>query len=93
MINRAHIDLIGDLYRDDATCDAEGNQLTPPTKLAGFHVNVTVDAMTEALEPFRRDPPMLRRVWAGDDPAEPEITVPLRFADEAEALEILGLAL
>lgn len=91
MTNRSNIDLIGDLYRDDATFDADGNMLTPPTKLSSWHVNVTEEEMTEALEPFRRDPPMLRRVWAGDDPSEPEITVPLRFADEAEARNVLGL--
>jgi len=68
------VDAIGPLYNDD------GEPLT------GWHVNVTPDMVTAELEPFVVTPSRLRRVWAGDDPVEPEITVALRFADEAEAL-------
>jgi hypothetical protein len=68
------VDVIGPLYND------EGDLLT------GWHVNVTPDEVTPELEPFVVTPSRLRRVWAGDDPVGPEITVALRFADEAEAL-------
>ena len=76
------IDIIGPLYEPHPT-DPEGE----PVLLPGFHVNVTSDLMAERpeLEAFRVEPSPLRRVWAGDDPVNPVVTVPLRFTDEAEA--------
>ena len=38
------------------------------------------------MEPFVVTPSTFRRVWSGDDPANPTQTVALRFTDEAEAL-------
>jgi hypothetical protein len=59
-----------------------------PTPLPGWHVNVTpevVDARPE-LKAFVVTPSALRRVWSGDDPTNPVLTVALRFENEAEAL-------
>ena len=33
------VDVIGTIYNDDGTYDEEGNELTPPTAVPGFHVN------------------------------------------------------
>ena len=44
------------------------------------------------LEPFVVIPTSLLRVWAGDDPENPQWTVALKFADEAEARKVLGLS-
>lgn len=59
----------------------------------GYHVNTTVADLAEhpELEPFVVKPSSLRRVWAGDDPDNPQWTVALKFADEAEARAVLGL--
>ena len=84
------IDVIGDLYRDDAEYGPEGDVIKAPTKRDGFHVNVTPDEVNENRAPFVVNPPVLIRVWSGDDPADPKITVPLRFASEAEWLECSG---
>ena len=55
--------------------------------LPGWHVNTTPETMEARLDlvPFIVSPSPFRRVWAGDDPASPAVTVALRFADEAEA--------
>jgi hypothetical protein len=73
-------DIIGTLYDPPAE---EGGE---PGLLAGWHVNITPDALSPELEPYVVTPSRLRRVWAGDDPEAPVLTVALRFADEAEAL-------
>ena len=59
----------------------------------GYHVNTTVADLAEhpELEPFVVVPSTMRRVWAGDDPENPQWTVALKFADEAEARAVLGL--
>ena len=65
--------------------DAEG--VRPVTGyIPGYHVNTTVADLAEhpELEQFVVQPSALRRVWAGDDPENPQWTVPLRFADAAE---------
>lgn len=66
------IDIIGTLYDDAGAA------------LSGFHVNITPEGLTPALEAFRVEPTPYRRVWAGDDAMAPVITVGLRFADEAQ---------
>jgi len=33
------VDVIGTIYNDDGVYDEEGNQITPPTPVDGFHVN------------------------------------------------------
>ena len=73
------IDVIGPLY------DPPSEEGGEPVLLPGHHANVTPDEMTPELEAFRVEPSPLRRVWAGDDPLDPVITVALRFNDEAEA--------
>lgn len=78
------IDIIGPLYEPHPT-DPEA----PATLLPGWHVNVTADYFSDhpELAPFVVEPSPLRRVWAGDDPANPVVTVPLRFNDEEQARE------
>lgn len=77
-------DVIGDLY-DNIEGDA------PPVKLEGFHVNTTVETLnaTPALSPFVVTPEPFRRIWAGDDPVAPVLTVALRFDSEEQALKYL----
>lgn len=81
------IDVIGPLYEAGATVDGP-----PPVRLWGFHVNITADRLAERpdLEAKVHQPATLRRVWSGDDPASPSITVPLRFNGETAAREALG---
>ena len=72
--------------------DAEG--VRPVTGyIPGYHVNTTVADLAEhpELEQFVVQPSALRRVWAGDDPENPQWTVALKFDDEAHAKEVLGL--
>ena len=78
------IDIIGDLY-DPHPTDPEGD----PVLLPGWHVNVTADYLADhpELAPFVVEPSSLRRVWAGDDPDNPVVTVPLRFDSEDLARE------
>lgn len=82
------IDIIGRLYDQPADPEAA------PIELPGWHVNVTHDVLAEhsQLLPYTVEPSPLRRVWAGDDPAAPVLTVPLRFEDEASANEVLDEA-
>lgn len=78
------IDVIGALY--DLPTAGE------PVRLWGFHINITA-ACLEArpdLSPRAIHPPALRRVWAGDDPVAPSVTVALRFNGESAAREALG---
>jgi hypothetical protein len=79
------LDIIGTIYEPSPEGEA-------PTQLTGWHVNTTVDdlALHPELLPHVVTPTSLRRVWAGDDPMAPIITVALRFADEAEAESILS---
>ena len=58
----------------------------------GYHVNIALQDLTPELEAFRVFPSQMRRVFAGDDPADPQWTVALKFADEAEARKVLGLS-
>lgn len=83
------VDVIGVHYRPVVPPEGwtPGDVLPEPEPYPGWRVNVT-PAVMEArpeLEPFVITPTLLRRVWAGDDPAHPTMTVALRFADEAEA--------
>lgn len=81
------IDTIGPLF--DAGPPGE-----TPVQLDGWHVNITASGLAARpeLAAWRVQPTTLRRVWAGDDPAAPVLTVALRFADEAEARDALGLS-
>lgn len=81
------IDVIGTIV--EVPADAQD---AVPVSLDGWHVNVTAEQMAErpAWHPFRVRPTRMRRVWAGDDPLNPQMTVALRFADAEEAAS-LGL--
>lgn len=76
------------------TVDAETGETyrVPTSWRSGYRLNTTAEALTSRpdLETYRVDPPRLARVWAGDDPENPVITVALLFADEAEAMSVLG---
>lgn len=78
------IDVIGALY--DLPTPGE------PVRLWGFHVNITAACLAErpALQSKVMAPAALRRVWAGDSPTAPLMTVPLRFNGENAAREALG---
>lgn len=85
------LDIIGPLYTP-GQYDADGNEISPPVLLPGYHVNITKADLTPELEPFRVFPSQMRRLFAGDQwPNEPTWTVALKFADEAEARAVLGL--
>ncbi len=84
-------DMIGVLRRD-AVYDADNVLTHAEVIYPGFHVNTTTAILAERpdLEPYVVTPETLMRVWAGDDPDNPTMTVALRFADEAEALAVIG---
>jgi hypothetical protein len=72
------------IYGDPIT-DDEGNTYRPiEGYVEGYHLNVSPQVYTEALEPYRATPRNPRRVFAGAE------TVFLRFEDEAEARAMLG---
>ena len=57
------IDVIGTLYNDDAVVDEEGEVTTPPTAMAGYHVNYQ-GALPEGWETFEVTPDRPQRVFA-----------------------------
>lgn len=77
------------------TTDAEGVVIAWRPE---YHVNLptwpqTPDELVAdhaALEPFRRTPPLLARIFAGDAPENPTMTLALRFADEGAARAVLA---
>ena len=79
------IDIIGILY------DQPADEEAAPIALEGWHVNVTPDVLDDhpQLGDYLVEPSPLRRVWAGDDPLNPVLTVPLRFEDEDMAKLVL----
>lgn len=80
------IDVIGSLF--DPPAEPGGDDV----RLWGFHVNITAECLDARpdLAGKVHMPAALRRVWAGDDPAAPVLTVPLRFNGENAAREALG---
>lgn len=78
MIN---LDIIGLLYSDDGE-----------TPLPDWHVNTTPETIVARpeLASFIVEPDRMRRVWMGDDPLNPSITVALRFIDEDAASTALA---
>ena len=68
------LDIIGTIYTP-GEFDAEGNVITEPTALPGYHVNVS--RLTPEIEPFAVTPTLPYRVFAGAP------TFFLRFEDEA----------
>lgn len=83
------IDIIGTMY-----APVEGDDpvaMPAAVALDGFHVNMTAEAMFDRLARYRVTPTTLRRVFAGDDPADPQWTVALRFRDRTQARRALGV--
>lgn len=81
-------DVIGILYRAPVDPD-DLNEVRIP--YPGWRVNITAEGLAQRadLAPYVVTPARLRRVWAGDDPADPDVTVALAFESEAEALSVL----
>ncbi len=65
--NFANISVIGTIYNDDGVYDEEGNVLTSPTAIEGWHVNVRVckNEPSDLLEPFAVVVESPIRTWAG----------------------------
>lgn len=84
-------DVIG-IIRRPALFDGDNVMTHAEVVYPGWRVNTThaVMASRPDLEHFVINPPVLGRVWAGDDPANPTMTVALRFADEEEAIAVIG---
>lgn len=63
--NFMNIDVLGVLY-EGGEWDEEGNVVTEPTQLEGWHVNIRVlpNEDATALEEFAVVPTIPRRVWA-----------------------------
>ena len=57
------IHVIGVLYNDDGVVDEEGEQVTPPTAMAGWHVNYLGD-LPEGWEAFEVTPEQPQRKFA-----------------------------
>lgn len=93
---RREVDVIGVLYAERVLPEgwSLGDPLPATEALPAWHVNVTPLVLAErpALEAHVVSPATLRRVWAGDDPANPSDTVALSFANEAQARAALGNA-
>jgi hypothetical protein len=78
----------------DAIDEETGETFSVPTGvMEGYRLNTTAAELSARpdLEAWRVTPSHLARVWAGDDPENPTITVALLFADEAEAVAVLGV--
>lgn len=51
----------------------------------GYSLNIAAQLLTLALAPYVIEPAHPKRVFAGDDPSDRELTICLQFSDEAEA--------
>jgi len=72
------------IFGDEIT-DDEGNTHRPVTGyVEGYHLNIAPQVYTDDLAPYVMTPTQPRRVFAGAE------TVFLKFADEAEAIEVLS---
>ena len=57
------IDVIGTLYNDDGVYDEEGDEVSAPTAMAGFHVNYLGD-LPEGWGVYEVTPEQPKRVFA-----------------------------
>ena len=57
------IDVIGTLYNDDGVYDEEGEEVSAPTAMAGFHVNYLGD-LPEGWDAYEVTPEEPKRVFA-----------------------------
>jgi hypothetical protein len=72
------------IYGDPIT-DDEGNTYRPiEGYVPGYHVNIAPSVYTDAMQPYVMTPSLPQRVFAGAG------TIFLKFADEAEAIEVLS---
>lgn len=59
------IDIIGDIYNNDAVFDEEGNLITPATKLDGYHLNIILNVeLPQELNEYLVHPELPYRVFA-----------------------------
>jgi hypothetical protein len=59
------IDVVGEIYNNDAVYDEEGNVISEATKKDGYHVNVILkEPLPESLESFVVQPANPYRVFA-----------------------------
>ena len=68
MQSRTHaIDNIGTIWNDDGVYDEEtGEVITPPTPMAGYHVNYKCDELPASLTVYEVTPENPYRKFAGD---------------------------
>ena len=66
--SRTHaIDNIGTIWNDDGVYDEEtGEVITPPTPMAGYHVNYKCDELPASLTVYEVHPEVPYRKFAGD---------------------------
>ena len=57
------IDVIGTIYNDDGVYDEEGEVITPPTAMTGFHVNYQGD-LPDGWDVLEVKPEQPKRVFA-----------------------------
>jgi hypothetical protein len=57
------IDVIGTIYNDDGVYDEEGEVVTAPTAIMGFHVNYQ-GALPDGWDAFEVKPGSPQRIWA-----------------------------
>ena len=57
------IDVIGTLYNDDGVYDAEGEEVTAPTPMVGWHVNYLGD-LPKGFESYEVKPEPPKRIFA-----------------------------
>ena len=57
------IDVIGTLYNDDAVYDEEGEEVTAPTPMDGWHVNYLGD-LPDGWETYEVHPELPKRIFA-----------------------------
>ena len=62
------VDVIGTIYNDDGVYDEEGNEITPPTAVDGFHVNAKWmrEPHTRAVTATIAKPATPHRIFLGD---------------------------
>jgi len=76
-------DVIGTIYKRDGEYDEDGNVITPPTKLDGFHVNFQQEVPELAAYKLDPQPNTPVRVYAGG-----MTPVCYQFTSEAEFREL-----
>ena len=66
--HKGALDIIGEVMLP-GTYDADGNELTPPTPLPGFYVNLAIPGpLPRTLAPFRVPYGSGGRIFAGSEP-------------------------